>query len=103
MNEHLIHECHPSSLEGNNADIFTDDEYYYAVIRDVPMSANENVTRQASRPEVMIHTEKQIKNISYMDTKIQKVEVNKKNNSFPILPFPYGTSLYTRVVRFKLK
>ena len=80
-----------------------DDDYYYAVIRNVPMSANENVTRQTSRPEVVIHSDKKIKNASYMDTRIQKVEVNKKNNSFPILPFPYGTSLYARVVKFKLR
>ena len=103
INKHLIYDCHPSDVEADNADIFTDDEYYYAVIRNVPMSANENVTRQASRPEVVIHSDKKIKNASYMDTRIQKVEVNKKNNSFPILPFPYGTSLYARVVKFKLR
>ena len=103
MNKHLVFDCRPSSIEADNADIFSDDEYYYAVMKDVPMSTNENVTRRTSRPEVVIHTKQQIKNASYMDTKIQNVEVDKKNNSFPILPFPYGTSLYARVVKFKLK
>ena len=103
VNNHLIHNCYPTDVKADNADIFSDGEYYYAVIRDVPMSANENVTRQSSRPQVVIHSEKHIKNASYVDTRIQKVEVDKKNNSFPVLPFPYGTSLYSRIVKFKLR
>jgi hypothetical protein len=83
--------------------IFEDDQYYYAVIKNVPMSANENVARKQSRPEVIIHTDKKMMNAIYMDDIKQKVVVDNKTKSFPVLPFRYGTSLYTRVVRFKLK
>ena len=103
QNKHIIYDCHPSDVQADNAFIFEDDKYYYAVIKDVPMGANENVARKESRPEVKIYTDKKIANAVYMDTNKQKVEVDKKNKSFPILPFVYGTSLYARVVRFKLK
>lgn len=103
INKHIIFECEPADIEADNALIFKDETYYYAVIKDVPMSTNENVTRRESRPEVIIHTNKKICNAVYMDTNIQKVEVNQKNKSFPVLPFVYGDSLHARVVRFKLK
>lgn len=101
--KHIIYDCFPANITADNALIFQDDNYYYAVIKDVPMGANENVVRKESRPEVKIYSDKKISHAVYMDTNKQKVEINKKNNSFPILPFVYGNSLYARVVRFKLK
>ena len=103
LNKHIIFDCKPSNISADNAFIFEDDKYYYTVIKDVPMGANENVARRESRPEVVIHTDKRITNAVYMDTNKQKVEFDKKNKSFPSLPFRYGTSLYARVIRFKLK
>lgn len=102
-NNHLIFDTLTSNLEADNAVIFEDDQYHYAVIKDVPMSANENVARKQSRPEVIIQTDKKIVNAIYMDNRKLKVVVDNKTKSFPVLPFRYGTSLYTRVVRFKLK
>lgn len=102
-NNHLIFDTLTSNLEADNALIFEDDKYYYAVIKDVPMSSNENVARKQFRPNVTIHTNKRIVDATYMDDKKQKVVVDNKTKSFPILPFRYGTSLHTRVVRFKLK
>ena len=102
QNAHVIFDCVPAEIEADNAIIFKDDKYYYAVVKNVPMSANENVARRESRPNVKIHTDRKIKNAIYMDTKLQKVEVDKKENSFPILPFLYGTSKFARVIRFKL-
>ena len=102
-NSHIIFDCVPAEIEADNAVIFKDDNWYYAVIRDVPMSSNENVARRQSRPQVVIHTDKRITNACYMDNKQQKVVVDKKEKSFPVLPFMYGTSQYARVVRFKLK
>lgn len=103
LNKHIIFDCVPSSVIADNAVIFQDDKYYYAIMKNVPMSADENVARRESRPQVVVHTDKKITNATYMDTNKQKVEVDQKNKSFPILPFMYGDSLYARVVRFKLK
>ncbi len=100
---HIIHDCIPSTLKADNATIFEDDNYYYAVISDVPMSANENVARRESRPCVVLHTDKKIVNARYIDTNQQKVVVDNKNKSMPILPYMYGTSMFARVIRFKLK
>ena len=100
---HIIHECKPSEIKADNAYIFEDDKYHYALIANVPMSANENVTRQHNRPQVVIHTDKKIVEARYMDTNKQKVVVNQKTHSFDVLPFMYGTSYHMRIVRFKLK
>ena len=102
-NKRIVFDCLPSKIEADNAFIFEDKEYYYALIKNVPMSANEHVTRKEDRKRVVIHTEKKIVNAKYMDTSLQKVEINRRDNSFEILPFTYGTSMSIRIVRFKLK
>ena len=103
LNKHILFECKPSSLKAENALIFEDGAYYYALINNVPMSANENVTRQQNRPQVVVHTDKKIYQTRYMDHNDQKIVVNQKAHSFDVLPFMYGNSLHTRVVRFKIK
>ena len=67
------------------------------------MSSNEGPIRRENRPRTVIHTDKKIINPVYLDTKEQKVELDRKDNSFPSLPFMYGSSQFARVVRFKLK
>ena len=101
--KHIIFDCKPSKVEADNAFIFEDDEWCYALINQVPMSANENVTRQQNRPQVVVHTDKKIIQAKYLDKNDQKIVVNQKTHSFDVLPFMYGNSLHTRVVRFKLK
>ena len=102
-NNHIVYDCKPSEILADNACIFEDDEWYYALINDVPMSSNENVTRQQNRPRVIIHTDKKIVQAKYLDKNTQKIVVNQKEHSFEVLPFMYGNSFSTRVVRFKLK
>lgn len=102
-NNHIIHDCKPSEMLADNAYIFKDDESYYALINGVPMSTNENVTRQQNRPRVIIHTDKKIVQAKYLDKNTQKIIVNQKDHSFEVLPFMYGNSFSTRVARFKLK
>ena len=103
LNKHIIFECKPSELTADNAYIFEDGDYYYALINKVPMSASENVTRQQNRPRVVIHTDKRIVGAKYLDKNDQKIVIDKKTHSFEVLPFMYGNSLSTRVVKFKLK
>ena len=102
-NKHIIHDCKPCGDMAENAYIFKDDEWYYGLINNVPMSSNENVTRQQNRPKVVIHTDKKIVQVKFMDKNDQKIVVNQKEHSFEVLPFMYGNSFSTRVVRFKLK
>ena len=102
---HVIRECVPAEFQADNAVILKDDKYYYAIMRDIPMSANENVTRREERPRVVLHTQRKVLRPVYLDKKLceQNVELDHKDNSFPILPFRYSNSLYARVVRFELK
>lgn len=103
LQRHVIFDCVPSEIKATNACVFEDDKYYYALINNVPMSANENVTRQQNRPQVIIHTNKRIAEPKYLDDNDQKIKADQKTHSFEVLPFMYGNSLCTRVVRFKLK
>lgn len=92
-----------SDIQAENAYIFEDGKYYYAVSNKVPMAANENVVRKGVRPVIKILTDRKILNPVYLDENNQKVIINRKDNSFESYPFCYGTSLCARVMRFKLK
>ena len=85
------------------SDIFKDEKYYYAVIKNVPLIATLNVVEAQALPYIVIHTDKKIVEACCYDNKQTKIKVNNKNKSFQMPAFPYGVSLCTRVVRFKLK
>ena len=103
MHEHIIHHCKPSDIQAENALIFKDDHYYYAVIKNVPLMATLNVVEAKSLPLVVIKTDKKIVDACCYDSKKTRIKIDNKNKSFPIPAFPYGMSLCARVVRFKLK
>jgi alpha-L-fucosidase len=56
--EHVIRDCKPSKITADNALIFEDDKYYYAVIKNVPLIATLNVVEAKSLPRITIHSEK---------------------------------------------
>lgn len=99
-NKHIVFECQPSKITADGAYLFEDDKFIYALIKNVPMGANENVARKENRPRVTIHTDKRIIGAKYLDTNEQKVVVDQKTHSFEVLPFQYGNSLSIRIVRF---
>ena len=101
--QHIILDAKISDIQAENAYLFNDDKYYYAIIKDVPMSTDENVTRKLAQLKVKVLTDRKILNPVFLDDNCQKIVVNKKDNSFDIMPFCYGTSLYARIARFKLK
>ena len=103
LHQHIMFGCKPSLVASDGALLFEDEKYYYALIKNVPMGANENVARKQNRPRVIIHTDKKIIGARYLDTKEQKVVVDQKTHSFEVLPFQYGNSLSTRTVRFAIK
>ena len=103
LHQHIMFDCKPSLVSSDGALLFEDEKYYYALIKNVPMGANENVARKQNRPRVIIHTDKKIIGARYLDTKEQKVVVDQKTHSFEVLPFQYGNSLSTRTVRFAIK
>ena len=77
-----------------------DDKYYYAIIPDVPMSADPNVAKGQENRVVTVNTHKKLKGAIWLDTG-EKVELESKNSFVP-KAFTYGSSLYMRVARFTL-
>lgn len=100
-NKKFIYKARNAEIEAEGAKLFYDGEYYYAVIENVPMSADPNVQLSEGTQQVRIPGHK-IKNAVYLDNK-EKVVLNKDKSSFAVKPFYYGESGYARVVRFKMK
>ena len=87
-------------MTAENADVLYDDNNYYAIIKNVGMSADPNVGVKNDLKSVKINTEGKIKNVKWLDN---GKAVKTKNNSFEVVPFAYGTSRAVRVARFTIE
>ncbi len=90
-----------SSLESDHGLVFQDKEYYYLILNNIPMTANENVAKKQNPLVVTLKTNKKIVSAKYIADKDKPIL--RSNNSIQIKPFDYGYSLYTRIIKFKLK
>ncbi len=99
INKDFIYSAKSCDLTAENADILYDGKYYYAVIKNVPMSADPNVSLKQDTKSVKINTEQKVSDLIWLD---DATPVSIQNNIFEVSPFPYGTSLTTRVARFTL-
>lgn len=100
-NKGFIYGIHSTPLTADQADIVTDGEWYYAIIKKVPMAANANVARAEDNKVVVLHTDKKIVSAKWLDSG-EKVELSGKN-TFAAKPFSYSVSLGARVAKFQLK
>ncbi len=94
----FLYDAVPAAIQAENARILTDGRYHYALIRDVPMCYNANVTRMRETKRVRILAP--ITEAIWLDSG-EPVE-REPDGSFVPKPFPYGTSLWARVARFRL-
>lgn len=101
VNKSFIYNARGTDILANNADILYDGEYYYAIIKKVPMRTNVNVTITEDNKIVTIKTDKKIVSARWLDNGKSVKDIKK--NSFPVEPFDYGYSYGARVVRFKFK
>ena len=101
INKEVVYNATPTDIKAENADIFTDNNYYYAIIKNVPMRANANVSRIGDYKIVKLFTEKSITDATWLDngTPIELID----STSFTTKPFEYSISLSIRVAKFKLK
>lgn len=99
-NKNFIYSA-PSEIKAENAELFFDGTYYYAVVKKVPMSFDENVTKSDEKRKVKILTDRKVKNAVWLDSG-KAIDVDD-SNGFYAQPFGYGTSLAVRVARFTLK
>ena len=89
-----------SNIKSSEGLVFEDGNYYYLILNNIPMTANENVARKQNPLTVELSTDLRVVEARYIG---DKAKVIKHKNVIQIKPFDYGYSLYTRVIRFRLK
>ncbi len=99
-NKNFIYDVKAAEVQAENAYVLKDGKYYYAVIKDVPMSLDENVTLSGKVQQVKILSDKKVKNLRWLDN---GKAVKCKKNAFLAEPFRYGYSKSVRVARFELE
>ena len=101
VNKNIILDGIPSDVKAENADVFTDGKYYYAIIKGVPMCFNTNVTRMQETKHVEIYSDKKIKNAVWLDNdeEVRMLE----DGTFFAWPFDYGCSYGLRIAKFELE
>lgn len=95
-NKEFIYKAKACDIQAENAIILKGKNCYYAVIKDVSMSADPNVQRVTGIGQVRI--EYGIRNAEWLDNG-EKIAV--KNGCFDIKPFLYGESHSIRIAKFK--
>lgn len=99
-NKKFIYNAKSCDLTAENAVIVKDEKYYYAIVSNVPMSADPNVAKAQEGRVVTVNTNKKLKGAIWLDSG-EKVALESKNSFVP-RAFSYGSSLYMRVARFTL-
>ena len=97
-NKNFIYGVRSADITAENADILKGDDGYYAVIKNVPMSADPNVQRSLSTGQVCVHAN--LERAVWLDS---GEEIPVENNSFAVKPFLYGESRMVRVAKLYLK
>lgn len=95
-NKGFIYEARACDIKAENAEILRGKDCYYAVIKDVPMSADPNVQRAESKGQVCVEME--IDSAEWLDNG-EKIEV--KDGKFDVNPFMYGESYSIRIAKIR--
>jgi alpha-L-fucosidase len=93
-----VYNVKPCKIKAENAELLQGEGCYYAVIKDVPMSADPNVQRAGNSLKVRIDGE--IIEAEWLDNG-EKIEVEQ--NAFYVVPFTYGNSYSVRIAKLKIK
>ena len=99
LNKAFIYGVKNCKIQADGADLLKgDDGYYYAVVKDVPMSADPNVSLQTQGRSIKIYA--RVTSARWLDTG-EKIEI--KRGMYAVKPFDYGRSLSVRVAKLKIK
>jgi len=99
LNKGFIYNIKASTITAENADVLTDGEKYYAVIKGVGMSGNPNVTIEMGGAKKVVINAK-VTNAKWLDS---GKSIPVTDNSFYAEPFLYGTSMQVRVAVLELE
>ena len=97
-NKNVIYDMKPCDIKAENADIVRAGEYYYAIVKNVPMSADPNV--QLRQENAKIKIDAPVADAVWLDN---GRKVPFKNGEFIVVPFEYGTDMSVRIIKFRLK
>lgn len=88
------------SCGDDNATLFKSKKGYYVAIKNVPMSANQNVTlRDGKTRRNVVEPRIKIKRAEWLDNG-EKIII-KDDYKFDAVPFEYGTSLCARIAKIE--
>ncbi|MCI5838680.1 MAG: alpha-L-fucosidase [Christensenellaceae bacterium] len=93
VNKKFVYEARPTDFKTDDFDILTDGKQYYAVMKNVGMSADPNVAINENLRSVAMPFN--IKNAKWLDDG-KKIKV-ENGNSFIVTPYEYGRSYSARV------
>ncbi len=96
-NKEFIYKAKPCDVKADGADILFDGESYYAVIKDVPMSADPNVQLASDKRKIEIYAD--IKNCVWLDNGDEAQHVLSE---VIVEPFAYGRSYSVRILKFNI-
>lgn len=99
-NKNFIFDVKKSDVSADFGSTFTDGEYLYVVVKDVPMKADMNVIRNGEPTVVTLNTDRKIVGATWLDDGSPVSVLN--DNSFRTSAFFYGTYMYARVAKIKL-
>ena len=101
QNKNFIYNVRSADIECDGAYLLKGENgKYYAVVKDVNMTADPNVQRAMMERQVTINTDKKIKSVKWLDNG-EKAIITEKG--FKVTPFKYGTSHALRVAEVILK
>ena len=96
-NKGVIYDVGSCEIEAENAVILQGNDCHYAIIKNVPMSADPNVQRAENMAKISVDAE--IVSAEWLDNgEIIPIE----NNTFFVTPFLYGESYSVRIAKLKL-
>ncbi len=98
VNKGFFYRAKPANVDADNYDLLFDGAYYYAVIKNVAMSIDENVTLSHDAQTVTLPFD--VERAVWLDN-CKKISVTGK--SFAVEPFAYGESYAVRVAKIKRK
>ena len=97
-NKGFIYEAKASAIKAENAVVLQGEDCYYAVIKDVPMSADPNVQLAVSSGQVCI--DGAIYAAEWLDN---QEEIRIEKSTFKIKPYEYGESYSVRIAKLFAK
>ena len=93
-NKAAVYDVQSSDIKAENAIILQGKNCYYAIVKNVPMSADPNVQRAESLGQVRVESE--ILSAEWLDN---GEKIDTKDGMFYVSPFAYGESYSIRIAK----